>query len=903
MNVQRGVHFFISVAFFVSAIVLLSVASPRAYADDAASSTTPTTEETATQTTTATSTDDTGGAASDTGGTIATGDATASTTVDNSVNQNNIDPDHPGEEMNSSTLTSTSTSDAIVSSEASSTAATGENSIDGGTGINTIVTGNAQSTANVINEVNTNIFNSDGLILFLNQILGGGVDLTDYDLSYFFVGGPGASPDTDPSGHPQCTLLTCLNSSSLNVFNMNTAVVTNSVIVRASTGGNSASSTSDANIDTGDAYAAANVVNLVNTNIVNSSYLLVAFNNFGDLVENVTLPGADFFDRLFASGFASSTMNSSTYDVVNENDATLTGTTTATADTGNNIASTTDAIATSTSATSTPDAAGSAQVETGNAVSSSHAFNQVNTTGVGGTAVFLMFRVAGNWTGHVVGLPDGLVEQDMEEGGDRIISFVSRGATSTPAGQLLQEYNSSHFLAAATSSASVENDIDVAASTGGNSATTENGTSTIHTGNAYSSASVVNLINTNIVGQNWIFGVFNVLGNMSGNIVFGGSPILAVDGSVSPTAVSPGDTVTYTFTVTNAGNGNARNVILQSSFDNTLLSFDTGSVSGGDTTTGRSWNLGSIPQGESKTFSFTAHVGTNFPAGATANVPLSIAAVNTAITSPITSNTAEVDLTVSSPGGGGRGSGGGSSSSSQSSQSSSSNSTRNSSVTVTKTATASSTPGYVDYKVDVYNQRKAGPLYNAVLTDTLYDPSGATMYNRSWQLATLAPGDDIILTYTVAFAASSTPGTYHNVAKVTGNDNKVNGAALSAQGSADIAIGGQVLGAATSTVPVAASSMLCPFVSHFMQTGMTGGEVLRLQVFLNALQGAGLPTTGFFGPMTRAAVNRFQQTYASDILTPLGLATPTGSVYTRTLNKINSLMCGEASSATSTISH
>src|SRR3989344_2563299 len=339
--------------------------------------------------------DGTGGAATTTGGTIQTGDATATTSVSNTLNTNSINPDQPGQEMNSSTFTAAADNFGVLRSAATSTAMTGENEVIGGAGANLIVTGNAVSTANVINEVNTNIFNSDGLILFLNQLFGHGIDLSEYDLSYFFVGGAGSSPTTLPgTTTPQCTLLTCLNSSSLNVWNSNQAAVTNSVIVRSATGENVASSTGDATIDTGDAYAAANVVNLVNTNIINSSYLLVAYNNFGDLDSNIKLPNADFFARLFETGAASTSMNASTYQVVGVNDINLTGTTTALANTGENIASTTLEVF---DASSTPSTGGSGVVTTGDAHAAAHTYNQANTNNVGGTSVFMLFRVSGAW--------------------------------------------------------------------------------------------------------------------------------------------------------------------------------------------------------------------------------------------------------------------------------------------------------------------------------------------------------------------------------------------------------------------------------------------------------------------------------------------------------------------------
>lgn len=72
-----------------------------------------------------------------------------------------------------------------------------------------------------------------------------------------------------------------------------------------------------------------------------------------------------------------------------------------------------------------------------------------------------------------------------------------------------------------------------------------------------------------------------------------------------------------------------------------------------------------------------------------------------------------------------------------------------------------------------------------------------------------------------------------------------------------------------------------------------GANIRYLQLFLKSQEGGIYPEgiiSGWFGALTRKAVIRFQEKYASDILAPLGLIKGTGLVGKTTRNKINEIL-------------
>ena len=222
------------------------------------------------------------------------------------------------------TTTVMSANTASTTSRTSATATTGNNSASG-TSKADVATGDAYAAANSVTIVNTNIIDSTGLLEFSNLFSALGIDLRGLDLSYF------TAPST---GSTSCSLSAC--GGALSVATHNNATTTNSVSVIANTGGNTASASGSAGVTTGNAYASGNAVNLVNSNIIRSNYLLVGINNFGNLHGGIVLPGASFFETLLAhnSPFTGST------NLLNESVGNVTDSTAARADTGGNNAST-----------------------------------------------------------------------------------------------------------------------------------------------------------------------------------------------------------------------------------------------------------------------------------------------------------------------------------------------------------------------------------------------------------------------------------------------------------------------------------------------------------------------------------------------------------------------------------
>lgn len=476
-------------------------------------------------------------------------------------------------------------------------------------GTTTVSTGEAVAMANILNIVNTNLVNSTGSIIMSNLFdeHTGTLDLRS---------------NTSTPASSSCTLVACSGVESITTTIESDADINNDITLVASSGANTIDTAETAIITTGDTYAGLNLVNVANTNLIDSNYFLLSLNAFKNFNGDIVLPSlANFFSTLYNGG------GDTTVDTVQNAEAS--NTIDVLANAGGNAIEAVDGI-----------------IHTGSALSSTNIYNNLNSSLIGGGSVALFLKVSGTWLGELFGAPDG--SAFVDDGGVRTLSIEGNTSSGSPR-LLLGDITS-------TSTARISNTGSIIADSGNNQ-TLDTINSDIGTGNAYASANIITIANSNIIGRNWILAIINIFGDFNGNISFG-KPDLWIGEQVSADPViQNGTQLTYTLTIINKGDSNATNVKVSSVYDKAHLTIlDATAPYTEDTTGSLIFSLGTLAPNDAREIIFHATIVDTTPGTAitnTSTVTERESDNNSIDNTDTTTITTTVPVNTSSGGGGG----------------------------------------------------------------------------------------------------------------------------------------------------------------------------------------------------------------------------------------------------------
>jgi len=279
-------------------------------------------------------------------------------------------------------------------------------------GDSSITTGDANVAANLINFVNSTI---GGGVAFVVNIFGDLVGDIIFPDSLPGIGGTALSATNSGNGSDSTNNVD-INSNNQNDTTINNlATIDNVILIDANTGKNETkyNTGGDNLIDTGDVFVNAEVLNVVNTNLLGSSdepLWLILVNNMGTWTGNIigALTGINYSGggglvftvdengEVVASnmGNGAGSTNDITIDQNNTNNLTINNTANITnninidANTGKNEAN--------------YNTGGDSTIKTGDVNVAASIFNFVNTNIIGRTLMLGIINVFGSWTGDAV---------------------------------------------------------------------------------------------------------------------------------------------------------------------------------------------------------------------------------------------------------------------------------------------------------------------------------------------------------------------------------------------------------------------------------------------------------------------------------------------------------------------
>ncbi len=427
------------------------------------------------------------------------------------------------------------------------------------------------------------------------------------------------------------------------------------------------------------------------------------------------------------------------------------------------------------------------------------------------------------------------------------------------------------------------------------------------------------ITNTAVVGESTSTVDNNLSNNSSSVSVYvqgggGGGPVadVSVAKSVNNANPSTGDTVTYTITAMDKGTATSTGVVATDTLPSGLTFVSaTPSVGTYSTSTGV-WTIGDLGPSATATLAIAATVNSGTAGQSITNT------VTIGDTSPSDTDTSDktASATLTVQGGGGCTSNCG-------------GSVPTAEIGIVKTVdNANPDAGATIHYTLAVTASGPSPSIGVVASDTL--PAGVTFVSASssmgsydsatgeWTIGSMNVGQTATLVITATVNASdpsgetiTNTGTVHESPTVNDQNSGNNTSSVTITvagggggGGGTVTVGGgggTVLGTSTTPGQVLGISTCGLYLDEYIHPIRkylnTPAQVMKLQEFLNANLGTNLPVTGYYGPLTIAAVNQFQNKYHTELLlpwVPLGLTneyTPTSYVYQTTWRWINLIEC------------
>ncbi len=368
-----------------------------------------------------------------------------------------------------------------------------------------VITGDAEAEVTIVNEINTNIIADD---YAMAVVVADEKETEGFDLSELT---------------PQCReQFEALGDHEQEIIINNYAEIENLIEAVADTGNNNVA---NAKLDTGDATAAINLLNLVNTNLIGNCWFFGILNFFDPYSDEIILP----YEQAIISG--------TTTGVVDANLAT---------DVKNVAEFSQDLVVAAQTGSNSLN--NGSEIQSGNATTGIQTLATLNNNYLGSNWLLIEIRNHQYWGGSFEGL-----NTHFQQVGDSWYYWFFPESSTNLNNQLFPA--SHHTEVKISNTAEVNNQLTASANTGGNVATGPN--ASINTGDATSTINVFNQLNTNIIGNNWYYLALNLFNPFTGTIVFPRAD-LTVGMDAAKKTLYPGESTIIQLAYTNHGREMAR---------------------------------------------------------------------------------------------------------------------------------------------------------------------------------------------------------------------------------------------------------------------------------------------------------------------------------------------------------